>query len=45
MRVIFSSVFAALSDPESDNHQKNQPKNHGWISSVAASFNHQKNYN
>jgi len=43
MRVIFSSVSAALSDPESDNHRKNQPKNHGWISSVAASFNHQKN--
>jgi len=35
MRVIFSSVSAALSDPESDNHQKNQPKNHGWICSVA----------
>jgi hypothetical protein len=43
MRIIFSSVSAALSDPESDNHQKNQPKNHGWICSVAASFNHQKN--
>jgi hypothetical protein len=35
MRVVFSSVFAALSDPESDNHQKNQPKNHGWICLVA----------
>ncbi len=28
-------VSAALSDPESDNHQKNQPKNHCWICSVA----------
>jgi hypothetical protein len=35
MRVIFSSVSAALNDPENDNHQKNQPKNHGWICSVA----------
>jgi hypothetical protein len=35
MKVIFSSVSAALSDPKSDNHQKNQPKNHGWICSVA----------
>jgi hypothetical protein len=32
-----SKYFISLfSDPESDNHQKNQPKNHAWICSVAA---------
>ncbi len=32
-----SKYFISLfSDPESDNHQKNQPKNHGWICSVVA---------